>query len=116
MDLGERTGISRELTADDRPNSALPLGLDVANVTTADPGVQVENVSARGRRTRYQRVPGSVCWGSDGKNRHHVGPPTHRFLPGGRPPLPPMSAFCGRVRESARACFSWLLGLVFGLL
>src|ERR1700730_19183496 len=105
MDLGERTGISRELTADDRPNSALPLGLDVANVTTADPGVQVENVSARGRRTRYQRVPGSVCWGSDGKTAIMSDPQHTDFSRGGRPP---MSAFCGRVRESARACFSWL--------
>src|ERR1700733_4983285 len=60
MDLGERTGIGREPAANDPPNFALPLGLDVANVTTADPGVQVENVSARGRRTRYQRVPGSL--------------------------------------------------------
>src|SRR5580658_10636312 len=57
--LGERTGIGREPQAVHHSNSALPLRLDVANVTTADPGVQVENVSARGRRTRYQRVPGS---------------------------------------------------------
>ena len=43
-------------------NCLLPSGRQVANVCTADPGVQVENVSARGRRTRYQRVPGSlVC-------------------------------------------------------
>jgi len=40
-------------------NRLLPSGLRVANVWTAGPGVQVENVSARGRRTRYQRVPGS---------------------------------------------------------
>src|ERR1700744_2857469 len=73
--LGERTGIGREPRVVRRPNSALPLRLDVANVTTADPGVQVENVSARGRRTRYQRVPGSpsarrlgllVVWGNAG--------------------------------------------------
>src|SRR5580704_3413719 len=107
MDLGERTGISRELTADDRPNSTLPLGLDVANVTTADPGVQVENVSARGRRTRYQRVPGSVCWGSDGPNRRT---PNTQISPGGTsPPYPPSA-------DGVRASFSWLLGLVFGLL
>src|SRR5580700_11587296 len=112
MDLGERTGISRELTANDRPNSTLPLGLDVANVTTADPGVQVENVSARGRRTRYQRVPGSVCWGSAGQNRHHAGPPTHRFLPGSPYPRCPPSA--DGVRESARGCFSWLRGVDLG--
>src|SRR3984885_2181537 len=57
---GEQTGIGRERQAVHPPNSALPWRLDVANVTTADPGVQVENVSARGRRTRYQRVPGSL--------------------------------------------------------
>jgi len=26
---------------------------------------------------------------ADGKNRHHIGPPSQRFLPGGRPPVPP---------------------------
>src|SRR3984957_9740610 len=57
--LGERTGIGGEPEAVQHLNLALPSRLDVANVTTADPGVQVENVSARGRRTRYQRVPGS---------------------------------------------------------
>jgi hypothetical protein len=41
-------------------NCLLPSGRQVANVWTADPGVQVENVSARGRRARYQRVPGSL--------------------------------------------------------
>src|SRR5436305_4420787 len=41
-------------------NCLLPSGPRVANVCTADPGVQVENVSARGRRARYQRVPGSL--------------------------------------------------------
>jgi hypothetical protein len=60
MFLDEQPGIKREPAGVALPNSALPLGLDVANVTTADPGVQVENVSARGRRTRYQRVPGSL--------------------------------------------------------
>src|ERR1700722_20262514 len=78
--LGERTGIAREPQAVQRPNSTLPLGLDVANVTTADPGVQVENVSARGRRTRYQRVPGSPLWS-----------------PGGRPPYPRCPAAPGLV-------------------
>ena len=58
-DLGKHTGITGEPSAVLPPNSALPLGLGIANVTTADPGAQVENVSARGRRTRYQRVPGS---------------------------------------------------------
>jgi hypothetical protein len=59
-DLGKHTGITGEPPAVSGPNSALPLGLGIANVTTADPGAQVENVSARGRRTRYQRVPGSL--------------------------------------------------------
>jgi hypothetical protein len=58
--LGEQIGIGREPRLVRPGNSALPLGLDVANVTTADPGVLVENVSARGRRTRCQRVPGSL--------------------------------------------------------
>jgi len=57
---GERTGIARRPLPVRRANFTLPLGHDVANVTTAGPGVQVENVSARGRRTRYQRVPGSL--------------------------------------------------------
>jgi hypothetical protein len=58
-DLGKRTGIAGEPPLVLPTNSALPLALGIANVTTADPGAQVENVSARGRRTRYQRVPGS---------------------------------------------------------
>src|SRR5690348_7823532 len=62
---GERPGIGGEPEAVHHPNSTLPSTLDVANVTTADPGVQVENVSARGRRTRYQRVPGSPFRYSD---------------------------------------------------
>src|SRR5580692_7901421 len=69
IDLGKHTGIGGEPSAVLPPNSALPLGLGIANVTTADPGAQVENVSARGRRTRYQRVPGSLttrCWGTAG--------------------------------------------------
>src|SRR3984885_9354004 len=59
IDLGKHTGITGEPSAVLPSNSALPLGPGIANVTTADPGAQVENVSARGRRTRYQRVPGS---------------------------------------------------------
>jgi hypothetical protein len=77
IDLGKHTGIGGEPSAVLPPNSALPLGPGIANVTTADPGAQVENVSARGRRTRYQRVPGSPtavvrvfggsgCFGSSG--------------------------------------------------
>ena len=43
-----------------RGNRLLLYDLRVANVWTADPGTQVENVPARGRRARYQRVLGSL--------------------------------------------------------
>ncbi len=69
-------------------NRLLPSGLRVANVWTAGPGVQVENVSARGRRTRYQRVPGSLrnYWALAAFRRVSVGPASSsaRELPGQR--------------------------------
>ena len=87
--LGKRGGIGRELGGVGHANFALPSGPDVANVTTADPGVQVENVSARGRRTRYQRVPGSPEVGARWQKAPSYRAPTSGLSPGGTTPRTP---------------------------